>query len=197
MGLQWKGLHYDYIPVHLLKSGGEQHKANYRSVNPMGHVPALDHEGFLVAESMAILEYLDLQFPRKPLFPSSPRDRARVVQICEIMNSGIQPLQNLKVNQYLEKELGRSKSDVETWNRHWIEKGFESLEKLLQTCSGSFTFGGEFTAADCYLVPQCFTARRFGVRVENYPILSRLEASLLKWPEVQAAHPEKQPDYAP
>lgn len=197
IALNWKGLHFDYIPVHLLKNGGEQHQSTFRGLNPMGHVPALEHDGFVIAESMAIIEYVDMLFTRKPLFPMEPRDRARVLQICEIINSGIQPLQNLKVNQLLEAEFGQSKTNVEKWNRHWIEKGFSSLEKILQGCSGTYTYGGDFTAADCFLVPQCFTARRFGVRVEDYPNIARVEESLLKWPEVQAAHPQKQPDFVP
>lgn len=197
IGLQWKGLHYEYIPVHLVKDGGQQRKPEFLRVNPMGHVPALDHEGFLIAESVAILEYVDQMFPQKPLFLSHPKEKARVLQICEMINSGIQPLQNLKVNQFLEKEMGRSKSDVERWNQHWIERGLESVEKALQTSAGTYCFGGLFSAADCFLVPQCFSARRFGVKIEKFPIISRIEESCLKLEAVQKAHPEKQPDYAP
>src|SRR6185312_13094333 len=95
IALHWKALKFEYIPIHLVKDGGEQLKAEYRKINPMAHVPALDHDGFLVAESMAIIQYLDEVFPSAKLFPSLPEDRARVMQICEIVNSGIQPLQNL------------------------------------------------------------------------------------------------------
>lgn len=197
IGLNFKGLHYEYIPVHLLKDGGQQHQEAFRKVNPMGHVPALDHEGFLVAESVAILDYIDQMFPAKPLFPSHPKERARVLQVCEVINSGIQPLQNLKVNQYFEKEFGHGKADVERWNRHWIESGLKNLEKMLTTSAGTYCFGGEFTAADCFLVPQCFAARRFGVKIENYPVISRIHEACNKLAPVQAAHPEKQPDYSP
>jgi maleylacetoacetate isomerase len=197
IGLNWKGLHYQYLPVHLINDGGQQHKADYRKVNPMGHVPALDHEGFLVAESVAILDYVDHMFPFKPLFPSHPKERARVLQVCELINSGIQPLQNLKVNQYFEKEFGHSKGDTERWNRHWIERGLESLEKLLSSSAGTYCFGGDFTAADCFLVPQCFAARRFGVRLEKYPVIMRIDQACSMVQAVQAAHPEKQPDFSP
>ncbi len=197
IGLHYKGLHFEYIPVHLIKDGGQQHSPEYRRINPMGHVPALDHEGFLVAESVAILDYVDQMFPMKPLFLSHPKERARVLQVCEWINSGIQPLQNLKVNQYFEKEFGHSKSDVERWNQHWITRGLESLEKMLVSSAGSYCFGGEFSAADCFLVPQCFAARRFGVRVDDFPVIARIEASCLKMEAVKKAHPEKQPDYQP
>lgn len=197
MALNWKGLHFDYIPVHLLKNGGGQHSAEYRKVNPMGHVPALDHEGFLIAESVAILDYVDQMFPMKPLFLSHPKEKARVLQVCELINSGIQPLQNLKVNQYQERELGMSKDQVAAWNKHWISQGLASLEQMLQSSAGTYCFGGEFSAADCFLVPQCFASRRFGVRVEDYPVIARVEAACLKLDAVQMAHPEKQPDYQP
>src|SRR5262245_18792714 len=84
IALHWKGLHFDYVPVHLVKGGGEQRKPEYLKINPMGHVPALEHEGFLVAESVAILEYVDQMFPQKPLFLSHPKEKARVLQICEM-----------------------------------------------------------------------------------------------------------------
>ena len=197
IALHWKGLHFDYIPVHLMKDGGQQRKPEYLKVNPMGHVPALEHDGFLIAESVPIIDYVDQMFTYKPLFLSHPKEKARVLQVCEMINSGIQPLQNLKVNQFLEKEMGHSKSDVERWNQHWIERGLESVEKVLQTSAGSYCFGGEFSAADCFLIPQCFSARRFGVKVEKFPIISRIETACLKLEPVQQAHPEKQPDYAP
>lgn len=195
--LQWKGLSYETIPIHLIKGGGEQRRDDYLRINPMGHVPALDHDGFLVAESVAIVDYLDRVRPERPLFPESARERARVLQICEILNSGIQPLQNLKVTQTLEADFGLPKTEVERWVRTWIQHGFTALERVLAESAGTHCLGGEVTAADCFLVPQCFAARRFQVKVENYPTIARVEAAAITLPEFQRAHPEKQPDYSP
>lgn len=197
IALNWKNLKYEYLPVHLIKDGGQQNSAGYSQVNPMGHVPALDHDGFLIAESVAIVQYLDDAFAGPRLFPMDVKNKAVTLQICEIINSGIQPLQNLKVNQYLETNVGQSKTDVERWNQHWINKGLASLEKVLEKSSGTYCVGGEFSSADCFLVPQCFSSRRFGVKIENYPTIARIEQACLKLPAVQAAHPEKQPDFAP
>jgi maleylacetoacetate isomerase len=197
IALHWKGLEFTYLPIHLLKEGGQQNLEEYRLVNPMGHVPALDHNGFLVGESVAIVDYLDRVFPQRPLFPTSPRERAQVLQLVEILNSGIQPLQNLKVNQFLEKEFQHSKADVERWNQHWIEKGLTSLERLLEKTAGTHCLGDEITAADCFLIPQCFSSRRFGVKIEQFPVMARLEKEALKLEAFQKAHPERQPDYAP
>lgn len=194
IGLHWKELPFEYIPVHLVKEGGKQNSAEYRRINPMGHVPALEHDGFLVSESVAILDYLDHISPTRRLFPADARDRATVLQICELLNSGIQPLQNLKVHKELEANYGFSKEDISRWTKHWIERGFESLERLLEKTSGSYCFGGEVSAAECFLIPQCFAARRFGVRVEDYPTIARVDAAAVKLPAFQNAHPGQQPD---
>src|ERR1044072_8798994 len=89
IAMHWKQLAFEYVPVHLLKDGGQQRQEEYRKINPMGHVPALDDGGFLVAESMAIIQYLDDIHPERRLFPAVPRERATVTQICELLNSGI------------------------------------------------------------------------------------------------------------
>jgi len=192
IALHWKELPFEYLPVHLV--GGKQNSAEFRRVNPMGHVPALDHDGFLLAESVAIIDYLDRVFPLKPLFPLEARDRAVVLQICELLNSGIQPLQNLKVHKELETAYGFSKDDVSRWTKHWIQSGFANLERLLEKTAGSYCFGGEVTAAECFLIPQCFAARRFGVAIEDYPVIARIEAAAVRLSAFESAHPSRQPD---
>ena len=196
IALHWKELPFEYLPVHLVQGGGQQNQPEYRKINPMGHVPALDDKGFLVAESMAIVQYLDDIHPQKLMFPKDQKARAVVTQICEIINSGIQPLQNLRVNQTLQKEFGLSEDAVKRWNKFWIENGLMNLEKVLQKTSGRFCVGNEVTAADAFLIPQCFSSRRFGVRVEDYPILARIEQEANSLVAFQKAHPEKQPDFA-
>ncbi len=197
IALHFKGIPFEYVPVHLTREGGQQNKADYRKINPMGHVPTLDHDGFLVAESLAIIDYLDHCSPERRLFPLEPRERAKVLQLCETINSGIQPLQNVKVTNYLEREIGQSKEEVGTWVNHWITDGLTNLEKMLEKTAGSYSFGGTVTAMDCFLIPQCFAARRFKVAIENFPLIAAVEANCLKLPAFQKAHPEKQPDFAP
>jgi len=193
IALHWKGLPFEYIPISLLK--GAQLSAEYRKINPMAHVPALEHEGFLVAESMAIIQYLDEVFAEKPLFPGNPRDKATVLQLCEVINSGIQPLQNLKVQRLLESTYGLQKSDSDGFVRHWISEGLANLEKLLEHTAGSFSFGGSVTAADCFIIPQCVTAKRFGVETASFPCLHRVFNNALVLEPFKKAHPEAQPDF--
>jgi len=195
IALHWKELQFEYLPVQI--RSGEQDSPTYRWVNPMGHVPALDHDGFLIAESMAIIEYVDSVFTAKPLFPIAPRDRATVVQICELINSGIQPLQNLKVQKLLEGRFKMSKPDSDAFVHHWIEDGLRNLEKLLERTAGEFCFGDTVTAAECFLVPQCLTARRFAVEVDQFPLISRVNARAIKLEAFTKAQPEQQPDFSP
>lgn len=196
IALHWKELPFEYIPVHLVKDGGQQNRPEYRKINPMGHVPALDDGGFLVAESMAIVQYLDAIHPNKPLFPKDPKACAMVTQICEIVNSGIQPLQNLKVTKTLEKDFGLDEATSKRWTKLWIESGLANLEQVLKKTAGQFCVGDQVSAADAFLIPQCFSSRRFGVRVDDYPTIARIEAAANELVPFQKAHPEKQPDFA-
>jgi maleylacetoacetate isomerase len=196
IALHWKHLGFEYIPIHLVKDGGQQFSAQYCAVNPAAKVPTLDHDGFFLAESVAIIDYLDRIFPERALWPTDPRARARVLQICEIINSGIQPLQNLRTTNYLERDMALGKEGSARWMKHWIHDGLAALEKVLEGSAGTYAFGGEVTAADAFIIPQCFSSRRFGVRIEDYPVLARVEARCLALPEFRAAHPEAQPDYS-
>lgn len=197
IAMHWKELKFEYVPIHLIKDGGTRGNAAYMKINPMGHVPALDHDGTLVVESVAIVDYLDQIFPDRRLFPLEPRERAQVLQLTEVINSGIQPLQNLKVLKYVNEDLGHGKEGADKWTVYWVSRGMESLEKMMEKTAGTYSVGGEISAADCFLVPQCFAARRFGVKIEDYPNIFRVDQNCQKLAAFQRAHPEKQPDYAP
>jgi len=194
LALNLKNLAYKIKPVHLLKDGGEQYKDEYRKMNAAGRIPLLEHIGYFVAQSMAIVEYLEENFPDKPLLPQNVVDRAYVRQLCEIVNSDIQPLQNLSVLKKLTTDHGFSEADKQAWCHHWISLGLESFEKLVQTKHGRFCFGDTPTAADCFLIPQVYNANRFAVDISQYPIISQINESFLEIEEAQMAHPDVQPD---
>lgn len=194
IALHWKGLPFEYRAVHLLKDGGEQNKSQYRSLNPMGGVPTLQHEGRVIAQTMAILEYLEERFPDRPLLPKDIYARALVRQICENINSDIHPLGNLKVTKYLSDQLGVSEEAKNQWLHHWITQGFTAVEKILERTAGTFAVGGEVTAADVFIVPQIVTAQRFHISIEPFPILKRIFETCSSLPAFQAAHPGRQID---
>ena len=131
--LACKGLPYESIPRHLLRDGGEQRRSDYLTLNPQGLVPALEHDGFVVAQSLAICEYLEECFPEPPLLPAGPHERAVVRAMALAIACDIHPLNNLRVQQYLRNELGQGEESVTRWIRHWITEGFQALEKLLST----------------------------------------------------------------
>jgi maleylacetoacetate isomerase len=199
IGLNLKGLPYDIMPVHLLRDGGEQHAEAFREANPQGLVPVLQHGQRMLRQSMSILEYLDEMWPEPPLLPATARDRQRVRALSQVIACDIHPLNNLRVMQYLEKEFGAEEQQREAWTRNWIRAGFRAVEEVLadSTATGTFCEGDAPTMADCCLVPQVYNAQRFGISLDDFPIIARVNAACLKLPEFDAARPEKQPDCPP
>lgn len=195
IALHWKGIAFEYAAVHLIKNGGEQHSHEYRRLNPMGHVPTLVHGDFVLAESMAIFDYLDRVHPEKPLFPSDAKLRGRAIQIAEVVNSGIQPYQNLKVLADFEKNHAWDKNKREDWLRGWVTAGLSNLENLLSQSAGLYAVGDSVSAADMFIVPQCFSTQRFNIDLATYPTLLRVWKTAERLPEFQKAHPVEQPDF--
>ncbi len=196
-GLALKGLGHELVPVNLgsQEQFGEAHLAR----NPTGQVPVLEVlEGgrtLRLEQSMAILEWLEERFPDPPLLPADLDGRARVRALAEHVNSGIQPLQNALVLRLLrEKVPGWDKE----WARSFIARGLDALERAVSDGgAGRFCHGDAPGLADCYLVPQLYNARRFGVDVEPYPTLRRIEEACAALAPFQAAHPDRQPDAPP
>jgi maleylpyruvate isomerase len=195
IGLNWKGLAFEYHPVHLLKDGGQQKSPEHTRLNPLQRVPVLEVEenGRVrhYAESMAILEYLEERWPDPPLLPKDLGDRALARQAAEIVNSSIQPFQNTHVQKHVKHELH---ADEKAWARHFIRNGLTALETLLRGTAGTYAIGDAVSLADCFLVPQLYHARRFEVDVAPFPTLTRIEGACMALPAFQAAHAERQPD---
>lgn len=195
IALNLKEIKFEYRPVHLLKSGGEQNQPDYRRLNPSGQVPCLIHNGKPIAQSMSILEYLDQILPEPNLFPHEAYDRAIVMQICEIVNSGIQPLQNTSVMAELEKTYGLTSEQRKAWIHEWNRRGLKALEEILKKTAGDHAFGDTITAAECFIVPQVFSANRFGVPLNEYPTVQRVCHAVEELEAFMLAHPSRQPDF--
>jgi len=197
IALGLKGLAFDYAAVHLMRDGGQQHLPDFHALNPQSQVPVLELDDggqtIRLVQSMAIIEYLDERFPEPPLLPASLQGRAQVRALAELVNSGIQPLQNTSTF----AELRKHGVATEPWAHTFIAKGLTALERLAQPHAGQFLFGDNVTLADIYLVPQLYNARRFGVSLDALPTLTRAEASAQALPAFRAALPEVQPDAEP
>lgn len=194
IALHHKQLSFDYRSVHLVKNGGEQHSADYRQLNAMGEVPTLVHKGKVIAQSLAIIQYLEDVFPDHPLFPKEPVLKAQILQFCENVNAGMHPLQNFKVMKYLSTHFSATEEQRQAWLNEWMGRGLKSLESLVNNHGGDFCFGNHLTAADCVLVPQLFSARRFKVPIEQYKSLLRIEERCLRLDAFEKAHPANQID---
>lgn len=190
IALKLKGIDYESRAVDLRE--GAQNDPEFRALNPYGLIPMLVIDGQQLTQSLAILNYLDLRYPSRPLIPASAAERAHVVAMSLAIACDIHPLNNLRVLQYLKNELGHSQDEVDDWYRHWISTGLPGLENQAKPRSGAFLFGDGPTAADVCLVPQLYNARRFNVPLDDYPTLLRAEESANKLEAFAAAHPDKQ-----
>ncbi len=193
--LAFKGLDYEYEAIHLLEQGGIQHSEAHKSRNSMEQVPVLEVEvdGKLrhLAQSMAILEFLEETHPEPALLPEDAFHRARARQLAEIVNSGIQPVQNLLLLQRLSASFD---VDAKQWCAPFIADGLAAYEELARETAGSFSVGDAPTFADVCLIPQIYNARRFKVDMSEMELLLQIEQNCMELDAFQKAHPDQQPD---
>jgi len=195
IGLQLKGCAYDYHPIDLI--GGQQREPEYRAVNPQGLTPALDlGDGHVLAQSLAILEWLEETRPEPPILPRAAIDRAMVRRMAGIIACDIHPLNNTRVGRKLH-QMGVPQPQITEWIHGWIREGFEALEPLVAQHGGAYAFGDNPTMADCCLVPQVYSARRFELDVAPWPKLVAAADHAALHPAFIAAHPNQQPDAKP
>lgn len=189
-----KNLDYETVPVHLIRNGGEQFAAEFSNLNPSHRLPVLDHAGKIVSQSVAIIEYLEEIFQKTQLYPTTPFDKARARQLCEIINADIQPLQNLSVLKKLSLDHGFNDDEKVKWVQHWITLGLKAFESLVKETAGEYAIGNQPTVVDCFLVPQVFNAERFNVEMSLFPTIQKVNKKCLEHPAFIKAHPLNQPD---
>ena len=183
IALALKGLEAARHEVHL-KDGGAQHSAAYREINPQALVPSLVIEGVTFTQSLAIIEYLEERHPIPRLLPRDLVHRTEVRAMALAVAADIHPIQNLRVLNYLRKNLGQDDAGVNAWARHWIETGLQALDALAARASvqGAYCFGDTVTLADICLAPQMVNARRFGADLSTVPRLVAIDARLRALP---------------
>jgi maleylacetoacetate isomerase len=194
IALNLKKLDYENAAIHLRRN--DQTKPDYRAVNPQGLVPTLDDGGRTLIQSLAIIEYLDEVYPDPPLLPSHPAERARVRALAEIVACDIHPINNLRVLRYLTHSLDHDETAIATWYNHWIDAGFQALERLLvgDPRTGTFCHGEAPGIADIALVPQVVNAERYRLALAPYPTIARIHQSCMALEAFATAHPDRQPD---
>lgn len=192
IALALKGLAYEQVP-HDLRTGAQGH-ADYRALNPQGLVPALDIGGAVLMQSLAMIEWLEETFPTPALLPDDALGRARVRAMAQVIACDIHPLNNLRVLQSLRADLDADKAAVAAWIARWIGAGFAALEGLIGQHGGDFAHGDAPGLVECCLVPQVYSARRFGVDLTAYPRIVGIDARCAALPAFRQAAPERQPD---
>ncbi|GLZ84657.1 putative maleylacetoacetate isomerase [Metapseudomonas resinovorans] len=199
IALNLKGLAYRQEAVHLVKDGGQQHQSAYRELNPQGLLPLLVDAGnaggeIRIAQSLAILEYLDEVFPVPALLPADPAQRALVRSLAMHIACDVHPLNNLRVLQYLKAELGVADEAKDAWYHHWIALGLAAVEKGLEAFGGKLSLGSRPGYLEACLVPQVYNARRFDCDLSAYPRILDIAARCDALEAFRNAAPEVQPD---
>jgi maleylpyruvate isomerase len=193
IALNFKGMTYETVPVHLVKDGGHNRRPEFRAVNPQMRIPTLvAPTGDVLIQSLAIIEYLEEIQPNPPLLPKDPIARAKVRALADIVACDIHPLNNTSPLRYLKREMHQEQSAIDAWYHHWVTEGFEALEALVEPAP--YAYGKEVTMADMCLVPQVANARRLKVPLDKFPKILGIEAACLKLPAFDRARPENQPD---
>jgi maleylpyruvate isomerase len=197
IALALKGLSAEHASISLVK--GEHGAEAYRSVNPQALVPAIEDGGRTLIQSLAIMEYLDEQYPEPPLLPRGALDRAYVRAVSQIIACEIHPLNNLRTLKHIRRTYGLDEEGVNAWYRHWIADGLGMLERYLaaENRAGRFAFGDTPTMADCCIVPQIFNARRYECDVAPYTRTMRIVDECMKLDAFESAQPMRQPDATP
>ena len=185
--LNLKKVPFTRVPTSLLDN--EQKAADYVARNPQGFVPMLSIDGHDLTQSLAIIDYLDANYPDPAMVSSNPADRAKTLAQALIIAADIHPIDNLRVLRYLKDQMGQSQEAVDQWYRHWILEGFAALEAL---APDDGLFGGDQpNLADVCLVPQMANARRVDTPMDAFPKLVRMDAALTALPAFVAAHPDQ------
>ena len=193
-----KGLEYQFASVHL--KHGAQHAPEFAQINPQRLLPALvTDDGATLTQSLAILEWLDETHPEPALLPAEPLTRAQVRAFAQVIACEIHPLQNLRVLKYLSDEFGADAAATTKWLTRWLTDGLETCEALLakRARQTAFCYGDTPGLADICLVPQVFSAQRFGVDISHLTRIAEIHARCEALPAFAAAHPAKQPDAEP
>jgi maleylpyruvate isomerase len=196
IALNLKGIGYEQASIHLRRGGGEQLQPAYKTLNPQALVPALEDNGQILTQSVAVIEYLEEKYPSPPLLPKDPAGRALVRSMALVIACEVHPIQNLRVLNYVKNRYNQTDDQVNQWSRHWIDLGLTALEQMIaaQPNRGKFCFGNTPTLADICLIPQLGNARRYGCDLSQYPSILGIDGNCMSLPAFADAAPEKQPD---
>lgn len=187
IALNLKGVTYDRVAINL--TTGSQKEASYRALNPQGFVPMLVVDDMRLTQSLAIIDWLDTQYPEPRFLPAALEARAQQLAMAMLIAADIHPLNNLRVLKHLKRELGQEQDAIDAWARHWIIEGFAALEAMADPAT-PFLGGAAPGLADIFLVPQMANAHRVSTPLEAFPNLVRIDAACTALDAFARAHPD-------
>ena len=192
-----KKIDYALIPIHLRKDGGQQNSPDYKKINPQSLLPSIEYKGFVLSQSLAIIEWLDDKYPIPNLLPSDINLRAKVRAFSQSIACEIHPLQNLRVQNYIKDEFNQDDKKINNWLNRWLGGGLHECEEIIKNLDNNFKFcfGNQPTLADICLVPQIFSAQRFNIDMSGIPKLTEIYNNCCELDAFKGAHPSQQPDY--
>lgn len=195
IALHYKNIPYETIPIHLTNQGGEQHLPPYRSLNPQGLVPALEVNGTLLTQSLAIIEYLESQYPLPALLPTDPLAQAQIRRLALIVACDIHPINNLRVLQQLKQQFQATEEQTQVWYHRWLKAGFDAFEAILSDLprGNDVCYGDKITLADLCLIPQVYNAHRFHFSMDEYPLIQKINAYCLELDAFSKTAPKTKP----
>lgn len=193
IALGLKNLAHSVVPVDI--TAGEQNNTVYRKRNAQGLVPTLKlDDGTFLAQSGAILEWLEETHPNPPLYPADAYQRALHRALCLHIACDIHPLNNLRILRYLDKSLEIEKHKIDQWYAHWIQLGFQAIEEAVNEFESPFSLGGNPGMLEIFLIPQIFNAKRFKVCLDGFPGITALDERCQSLSAFVTAHPSRQID---
>lgn len=192
LALALKGIAHESVAVNLVADA--QRSAGHLALNSQGLVPVLVHDGAVLTQSLAIIEYLDELHPAPPLLPADALGRARVRSAALTIAADVHPLGNLRVQRWLRQEMRQPDAEVTRWLHQWMGDGLAALENFAAQFGGDFLYGDTPGLADICLVPQLYNARRFALPLDAFPRLKTIDLRVAALPWAMAAQPDRQPD---
>ena len=193
IAMNLKGAAFQTVPVNILPGTDEQLTDQYRAVNPQMRVPAIEVDGQVAGQSMAIIEWIDETIPGPALLPKEPWQRLQARAFADVIACDIHPLNNLSPLAVLRKDFGADEAAIKHWYQDWILRGFAALESMASELPpGPFLFGDTPGIAEIVLVPQVANARRFETDLSAFPRLVALDETCRALEPFKRAAPENQ-----
>lgn len=188
VAMNLKGITYEEIEHDLL--AGQQFEPDFLTLNPNAAVPALEVEGRVLTQSLAILDYLDTLPGGPRLMPADAFERAEALALALNTVADAHPLIVPRVRKRLAEVYGADEASVHAWGSHWLTEGAAAFEKRLARRPPSpYLFGDTLGIADIAIASHAVASGMFGVDLAPFGAFKELSDRLLALPEFAAAHP--------